>query len=120
NVHHMRGSNELDAGANEAVEVVEAIGELVVIVERHIAGMRVERESAKAARETRHLEIDPLRVDALDLKQVAKRRHARVDRMEEPEAGDLLPGEIGHCPGPAAAHGARFLIEHGHEALHDL
>ena len=57
-----------------SVERVEAFLRVVVIVQRKSARMSVEREGAERAREPRQLDVQLLRMDALDLRDVSKRR----------------------------------------------
>ena len=75
---------------------------MIVVVRRQRARMRVEREGAERAGEPRELHVQSLGVHALGLQVVAQRGHARVNRVQQPEARDFLLRELVGRSAPAA------------------
>ena len=108
------GNDGFQVGANHVVEGFEALVQLVVLVDGHTAGVRLEGEGAQRAGQPRQLEVQRLRVAAVGVEHVAQGGQSRVDGVQHPEVGDVAGGVLG--PGTAAgalggAEGGAFLFQ---------
>ena len=91
------------------VEFVEALAEILVIVERQVARVRIQREGAQRSGQPRELQKQFFGMPALGDQQVPQRRQRRIDGVQQPEVGDLARGELGR-PVRAAAAGLRLML----------
>ena len=93
-VDAVRWCNNLQLGADVFVERVETVVQMVVIVCRKIAGMRVERKRAEGAGKSRNVDKQLLGMRAFRLEMMTQWRQTSMDRVRQPEVRDLSGGKV--------------------------
>ena len=77
-----------------ALQFLEAFAEMQVVVERQGPRVGIESESTQRACQARHLDEQFLGMAVLGDHLVAQRRQRGIDRVQQPEVGDIARGEL--------------------------
>ena len=102
------------------VQLIEAIGEILVVVHGQVAGLRIEGEGAERSGQPRQFDEEFFGVAALGDQQVTERGQGGIDGMQQPEAGNFAGREIAARATRIAAQGGSLLVEDFHHLLQQL
>ena len=103
-----------------ALERVETFLWTVVIVCGQCSRMRVESEGTQGTGEPGKLDVQLLGMEAPHLRDMAQRRQARVDGVQQPEARDFLSRELFGVTATTPRHGFALRVENLDQALQQL
>src|SRR4051812_20983505 len=105
NRHRARRDGDVELGAEVSLDRREARADVVVIVRRKIAGLRVDRERAQRAGQSDELEPQLLGMRLLREQQMLQRTFGRTDGMQHPATGDFI-ARVSRMPRVLARPGA--------------
>src|SRR5260370_10717858 len=91
--------------ADVLVEILKALPQIQMVINRKRLWMRIETERAQATSKPRHFQVKLFRMAAFRGAKVPEHREAGIDRVYKPETRDFLRRESCHTAASAARAG---------------
>ena len=88
------GDDGFQVGADVRIQQAETFAQVLVVVQRELARVRIQRKGAQGSGEPRQFQKKLLGMAAFGSNQVPQRSEGRIDGVQQPEVGDFARGEL--------------------------